>query len=318
MRKRSILSGEIIGKPIEEANYADVCFYDKEKDNKVIVDPSEINTTDYPIERFTPIGIVVIPSSHTDNGRPKIVSLDNMDNTNPDNGTNQDRLIRWGFENENIPNLVYRNQLPCLSELTENGVLNYTSSYVYLPMDFSGFYENPLNSNEGFYDNTPSMCSPYKEDGTKELRYFDTSNSNNALSDFDGKDNTEKVISYVNSKSTDWQTANEIEDFGEYCLAPFKCCWRYHTEGTNQGEWYVPSANELGYLITRQFSIKDTQDLLYRIYDRFCAELRGVDVWSSTQYDERSAIAFTYNVGVVSPYEKLENDDKVVRAFLQI
>lgn len=26
------------------------------------------------------------------------------------------------------------------------------------------------------------------------------------------------------------------------------CCWRYHTEGTNQGDWYMPSGGELSYI----------------------------------------------------------------------
>ena len=64
MRKRTLLSNNIIGKPIEKANYADICFYNKENDNKIIVGSEDFSAENYPLSRFTPIGIVAIPSSH--------------------------------------------------------------------------------------------------------------------------------------------------------------------------------------------------------------------------------------------------------------
>lgn len=48
MRKRILLSDNIIGKPIEEANYADICFYDKEDDSKIIVGSEDFSADIYP------------------------------------------------------------------------------------------------------------------------------------------------------------------------------------------------------------------------------------------------------------------------------
>ena len=98
MRKRVLLSSKL-GKPIENANYADVCFYDKENDNKIIVELTEINATDYPLSRFTPIGIVAVPSEHTVEKRPRITSLVNMNCDTPDSGSvTEYQYIRWGGE----------------------------------------------------------------------------------------------------------------------------------------------------------------------------------------------------------------------------
>ena len=86
MRKRSLLSNNIIGKPIETANYADICFYDKENDNKIIVGSEDFSVDEYPLSRFTPIGIVAVPSEHTDEQRPRILSLAEMNYNTPDSG----------------------------------------------------------------------------------------------------------------------------------------------------------------------------------------------------------------------------------------
>jgi hypothetical protein len=29
------------------------------------------------------------------------------------------------------------------------------------------------------------------------------------------------------------------------------CCWRYHTLGTEQGDWYLPAIGELGYAVNK-------------------------------------------------------------------
>lgn len=43
--------------------------------------------------------------------------------------------------------------------------------------------------------------------------------------------------------------------YNQYVHPAAQCCYRFHTEGTNQGDWYLPSAGELGYAIARKHSI---------------------------------------------------------------
>ena len=272
MRKRALLSNNVIGKPIEEATYADICFYDKENDNKIIVSSEDFSADEFPLSRFTPIGIVAVPSSHTDDSRPRIVSLADMNCDTPDSGSvTSHESMSWGGYNYTVTDLPIKNQIPYLSNLSEDGSVIYSTNDSYLPSDaFSARYDNPLNSLEGFYSNySNSMCSPYKEDGSKEERYFDTSNTGNVLSDFDGKWNTEKILAVDNSNSTDWQTASTINNIGndKYTHPAFQCCWRFHTDGTKQGNWYLPSCRELSYMAVQTQEIERTFDKLNEEYN---------------------------------------------------
>ena len=73
-------------------------------------------------------------------------------------------------------------------------------------------------------------------------------NSGTAITDMNGKANTEAVLNYATAQ-TDWKTASAItftNAAGYYPL--FECAWRYHTSGTVQGDWFVPACGQLYYL----------------------------------------------------------------------
>ena len=79
----------------------------------------------------------------------------------------------------------------------------------------------------------------------------------NALSDFSGKETTAKY--YNSHKQSNWKVSSQITNkiaSGYYPAAA--CCWRYHTPGTNQGDWYIPALGELGYYMARYNKIKNT------------------------------------------------------------
>lgn len=74
------------------------------------------------------------------------------------------------------------------------------------------------------------------------------SDSGTAITDMNGKANTEAVLQYATAQ-TDWRTASAItwtNAPGYYPL--FECSWRYHTSGTSQGDWFVPACGQLFYL----------------------------------------------------------------------
>ena len=148
MRKRSLLTNNIIGKPIEEANYADICFYDKEKDNKIIVETESFDASNFPLSQFTPIGIVAVPSSHTDEGRPRILSLASMSYNTPDSGSvTSPQSMYFGGYGYTVTDLPIKQQFPYLSSLTENGTVKYKTDGCFLPSDgYSARTDNPLNS----------------------------------------------------------------------------------------------------------------------------------------------------------------------------
>ena len=311
MRKRTLLYNNII---------ADICFYDKENKEKIIVSSEDFSANLLPLSRFTPIGIVAVPSSHTDEGRPRIVSLAEMNCDTPDIGSVTSRQnMYWGGFNYTVTDLPTKNQYPHLSNLSEDGSVIYYTDFCYLPSDnWSGRTVNPLNSVEGFFNtDNRRMCSPYKEDGSKEPRYFDTSNTSNIFADFDGKSNTEKILSVDNSYSTDWKTATTISNEGrnQYVHPATQCCWRYHTYGTKQGDWYLPSAGELGYALARYGSINLAIDTLNTQYSTTLGIKFGKGYyWSSTQYSSSNAVFMNFGYGYVYNYSK--HSFNYVRAFL--
>ena len=321
MRKRTLLYNNII-KPIETANYADICFYDKENNEKIIVSSEDFSANLLPLSQFTPIGIVAVPSSHTDEGRPRIVSLAEMNCNTPDSGNVTSHSdMYWGGRGYEVTDLPTKDQYPYLSSLNEDGIVNYATNNCYLPSDaFSALTENSLNSLEGFYYNySERMCSPYKEDGSKEPRYFDESNTGNVLADFDGKSNTEKILAVDNSISTTWQTASTISNEGsnQYVHPAAQCCWRFHTEGTKQGDWYLPSAGELGYVLARYGSINLSMKTISTKYGEILGHPFVTNYYSSTQYSSSHAVVISFSYGSV--YDRLKSYPYIdVQAFLNI
>lgn len=73
----------------------------------------------------------------------------------------------------------------------------------------------------------------------------DYGNSSTAIADMNGKANTEAVLQYATAQY-DWKTASAITSANEPGYYPvFECAWRYHTSGTAQGDWYIPSIGQL-------------------------------------------------------------------------
>ena len=326
MRKRTLLQSSAVGKPIENANYADICFYDKEMDNKVIVDANEFTAEAYPLSRFTPIGVVAVPSSHTDEKRPRIVSLADMNCNKPDNGTlikENDEYVEWGGESYILDDLKTNMQCPYLSPYSNEYSIQYIGGSVYFPSDyFIGMKENILNTNEGFMTNAYSyfMCSPYKQDNTKEWIFFDE-NELNIFLDFEGENNTKIILEFDNSSSTDWQTANTIGDGAyEYTHPAAQCTWRYHTDGTKQGEWYLPSVGELVYCLSKQKAIDETITLINSSYNNILGLIlystSSSTYFSSNQGNRYNAYAVSFYDGYVDKVFKSSTCD--VRAFLKV
>lgn len=74
------------------------------------------------------------------------------------------------------------------------------------------------------------------------------SNTGTAITDMNGKANTEAVLQYATAQ-TDWKTASAITFANEAGYYPvFECAWRYHTSGTIQGDWFVPACGQIYYL----------------------------------------------------------------------
>ena len=113
--------------------------------------------------------------------------------------------------------------------------------------------------------------------------------------DYDnGRLNTEKIIEARGNH--DYNTWKPIEDSGSTYPAA-SCCDMYYTPGTNQGDWYLPAANELSAIKNNYNAICSSLDLLGRqsIYEE---DIR--DFWSSSEQNDRISIIVSLYNGLFS------------------
>lgn len=306
-----------------EALAGDFCLYDKNTDKLIIVSQSE-DLSNYPSDSYTPIGVVVIPHNVYGDGSCAVVSLKEMNYTTPDIGSTSYQNIHWGQNNVDISNMTNYN-LVCY--VGSNGNVNQTVqgvyTYAYLPSDKFSTVQNPYDKDTYFrYNNSDKYApSPYNEDDTRNPAYYQTSSpssSNNAMSDFDGVGNTTKLINLATAQS-DWKTASTITNEYTSGYSPAACCcWRYHTEGTKQGDWYLPAMGELGYIMPKFNKINQTINTLITAYGSSIGVQvnGGYDYWSSSEYS--SGHARRMHTGYSEVYFGNKNNNLYVRAFLRV
>lgn len=242
----------------------------------------------------TAVGVVVVPSDHTSDGTARVMSLKNMDYNNPDVGlTKYAKVPTW-----------------------DNTIGGSTGnlSYAYLPSDDSSYYgatcacDTKTKYNNKVNDFIPSL---YLEDGTRNPNVDATISGNNVLTDFEGKSNTAQILTFATGQ-TDWKTASTItNNYNKgYYPAPC-CCWRFHTIGTNQGDWYLPAQGELAYVIPRLGLINAS-----------IAKVGGTQLGQYLEYISSTENSVNYvceifiNNGEVLYADKYR--DRVVRAFLSV
>lgn len=84
----------------------------------------------------------------------------------------------------------------------------------------------------------------------QDIEWGDNTVATGATSTSDGKTNTATVLTFATGQSN-WRTDTTISfTNGERMYPLFECAWRYHTGGTAQGDWYIPSINEITPILT--------------------------------------------------------------------
>lgn len=306
MRRRLLSKlggGEI---PASESSACDICLYDKTADRLIIVKNDLWNIRAYPANKYTPVGIVVVPGTHNvyGDGSCGVISLKPMNCDTPSTGGTSEQDIYWGVDGDDIslPNL---NQIPTGN--TSNGIPTGQDSLARLPSDkFSG--TQCVHDTDVFYYDADAYIptpSPYLTDGSRNPGYYQTtspSSSNNALADFDGIGNSQALWNLATSQS-DWKTASSITNSWKSGYYPAVCCcWRYYTNGTKQGDWYLPACGELGYIMPPFNKINETINKVRTAYgSSIGVELNAdYDYWSSTEYSSSYARGVYTSNGCVS------------------
>lgn len=314
----------------------DICIVDNNTLDKYFIEPDTIELIN--TDCYTPIGVVVVPASHTDDSTARIISLADMDYSNPDNGRIEGHAhIYWGGSGYDISTLDNKTVFPCIStdlkEITAEmqSIIewsNLNSYSCYLPSDQFNIYPNPYDEGTFYRAGTTSSTyhagpSPYLTGSLKNDIYHDISNMGSILSDMNGKSNTEKILAVDNGMSTDWQITETISNVydNEYIHPVAQCCWRYHTIGTSQGDWYLPSAGELGYLASRWKTINlSIQKIIDFNISSALVLPANYNWWSSTECSTSFVINLNFNSNSAflnSSYNK-DNYNIDARAFLAV
>ena len=298
--------------PLNDASIVgDIVMYDNQGAKMVHCKPSEYSLETYPDSQYTPIGVVIIPSSHTDDGKDVIMSLAVMSAQTPDEGVTDmetlasqidsgDVLLRFGGQGRQLVGFNKNGKIPYIASrekgkstpVSEFGPVqfdviseNMSSEDEYRACVYSNdqlkdeSLTNPSNPNEGYYKTAIDMIdykvllmpSPYTSDGGKNPDYFQApgDGGNNILADFDGSVINKKYLEQIEG-GEEWKTSPTINNESGVQNFPYiQCCWRYHTDGTKQGDWYVPSAGEAGYVCAKFSKIQEGYSKLKSVSKTF-------------------------------------------------
>lgn len=303
-----------------ESGPADYCFYDKVND-KVIIVPGNTDLSSLPAESYTPIGIVVVPGQHNvyGDGSCGVMSLRGMSTSSPDEGVASYSYMYWGQDGTDISSLPNLTQAPTGN--TEDGIPTGQTAEPRLPSDqFSG--TQCLHDTDAYYSGSPYAPSPYLTDGSRNPGYYQTtspSSAKNCLADFDGRGNSKILWDLATAQST-WKTDSTITDNPGSGYSPAACCcWRYHTDGTQQGDWYLPACGELGYIMPPFNKINEAINNMREAYGSSVGVTLSALVlyhWSSSECYSGSVRVLTVGSGVVFDYNKYNYNH--ARAFLRV
>ena len=250
----------------------------------------------------TPIGIVVVPGSHTPDGTARIMSLLECDLANPSTPTTTHNTIYWGGSG-NIG-------------ITITGFPRLSGDYGpgYAGTKWSYNYMITLNSTTGLYYGNSSyqLKSPYLSDGVNQ----DTS-SMNSWEYSHGKSNTSSMINNAHA-DTNWRTGSITNSKGSGYYPAACACYRYITPGTNEGDWYFPTAGELVYVI---YYIKLFQSILIKLNELSSGSAVEIDTsgyyWSSSPSGYNYSYSINFTDGRVSSDLSKETNLRV-RPFLAV
>lgn len=115
------------------------------------------------------------------------------------------------------------------------------------------------------------VLSPYNQDESRSSLFLTPTAEyygyalDNICCDFNGKENTENIISLQTDNS--WKTASTIPNSEAFGTTASCTAWRYRTVGTAEGDWYIPAFGEMCYYSSRWYDILSSIDKLCPNYN---------------------------------------------------
>lgn len=242
---------------------------------------------------YVPIGICVAETNFFGaNEKARFISLKYMSGDTPDTGGYSGWWLNWGNHNVNLEGMPLYFSNIAKDYIDEQSIKVYGS-----------------NSQADF--ECPSVIDNFGKWNLSELG----EKNQYALTDVDGKQHTEILLNYATAQEN-WRTDQTITKSGDPGYSPAACCcWRYHTLGTQQGDWYLPAAGEILMFAEKHDEFVAKLQLLKSQYNDYIAnEFTYGYLWSSTALDNGGALRFVNST--ISG--KHRGDDDNVYAFIQL
>lgn len=255
---------------VQNTSPGDICIYDNVTNKKIFISNS------YPLDeislnRFTPIGVVVVPGIHAVYGENTcgIISIVGMSCNTPSVGTIGDDDVMCFAPQADIATLQNYNVV-----IVEDGSGGLkTNGFGY------------LSKNGDYAATSLHIPDPYLSDMSRNPDYYNTSVSKyNAMADFYGRANSNVVLSVRGNK--DYSTWTPTSTTGTDYSA-VSCCDMFYTSGTQQGDWYLPGAGELGYMMSKWDIIRNSFTLLNNYCGDICKQLEdNSSYWTSSEHNK--------------------------------
>lgn len=313
----------------------DVAVYDKADEKFRFLSYSSYVESYHQDGTLVPIGVVVVPSTHTPDNTSRVMSLVNMSYSSPGTGTtatggNGGVIIYWGGNGvdlglRNLDRVVTIDRNFSATDPNDEGISYNT--WTRLPGTDPAWtaIENLVDPGTHWQNAGGTHGpSPYLSDGSRSKVYL--KEENNCLWDFDGKGNTDVIMA---AQTANWSGTTIINNSNAGNYPAACCCRRFSTIGTNPGDWYLPAVGELAYLPVRLKEI----NLTLMALEEYVSAIRvggsssqwpygtyGYWCWSSSEYSSTNARIVITGGGHVDSWNKstTHSSDTRVRAFIAI
>lgn len=229
---------------------------------------------------YVPIGLCIAKAGFFGENEPaRWMSLKYMNYTTPETGSLESQTIKLGQNGKQIT-----------SKLISTGHKNTSGYSTVFKSDWS-WGSNDIVSL--FNENNNWNISELGEVNT----YFTT--------DIDGKNKTQLWLNAATEQST-WQTDESIINSGDQGYSTAACCCaRYHTLGTQPGDWYLGGSGEICILVILKPFIQARLKQISKEYPNYCAPLLrdntdGISFWSSTEMSNSICCRPNFYKGMLS------------------
>ena len=262
----------------------------------------------------TVVGIVVAPKEHFNDGKMRVISLYNMDSgtTTTHTGITSNVRIEWSTSNIDITGIT---NIDSLALINANNTIKGNSYQGCFPSDaFTNDYIQDIDGVSyaywGKYSTTSIgfLPSPFLADGISKNPIYTDNSVTNALAYIgDGITNTDAIIDewYASGGTT-------VDGIRVSSGCPAASACRLYCPNFHNGEWYLPTIGELGYVMAN-----------FNVINEKIVAAGGIavasDVYrSSTEQDYFRVWDISVSTGVVNTSNGSKQTKRPIRAFLAL